>query len=229
VKIVVSGNKGEVYIVNMEEPALVMHELKRGSQPGKVGVSVSNFAPAFFTNFTYKKLDNPPLKGNFKKLGPAPEGTVTSWNVSGTFDEKSLEGKYRLTEADKHDLTWTELGAESTGTVNLARAHGISQETNTAFARITIHSEGEQAKKIRFGFSDRVKVYLNDKLIYGGNNTYRSRDYRYLGTIGLFDELYLPLKAGTNELWLAVSESFGGWGIQAMFENMEGIRIDLQE
>ena len=61
--------------------------------------------------------------------------------------------------------------------------------------------------------------------MYGGSNLYRSRDYRYLGTIGYFDELYLPLQRGKNELWLAVSEDFGGWGIQAMFEDMAGIEV----
>jgi hypothetical protein len=225
-KIVVSGSRGEVYISNMEDPALVIHELKRESRPGKIGVSVSNYAPAFFTNFNYQKLDDPPLKGTFKKSTPAPEGTVTRWEVSETFDEKSLEDKYQLNDADKHDRSWTGLDTESTGTLNLARAQGITQEKNTAFARITIHSERAQVKKIKLGFSDRIKVYFNDQLLYGGNNLYRSRDYRYLGTIGLFDELYLPLRAGADELWLAVSESFGGWGIQAQFEDLKGIRIE---
>jgi hypothetical protein len=30
---------------------------------------------------------------------------------------------------------------------------------------------------------------------------------------------------GENELWMAVAEKFGGWGIQARFEDMEGIEI----
>jgi hypothetical protein len=226
VKIVVSGSRGEVYISDMEEPALVIHELKRESRPGKTGVSVSNFAPAFFTNFAYQKMDSPQLKGTFKKLEPAPEGTVTRWEVSETFDETSLEDKYRLTDADKQGRSWTGLDTESTGILNLARAHGITQEKNTVFARITVHSEREQVKKIKVGFSDRIKVYFNNQLLYGGNNLYQSRDYRYLGTIGLFDELYLPLTAGKNELWLAVSESFGGWGIQAQFKDLNGIRIE---
>ena len=66
-------------------------------------------------------------------------------------------------------------------------------------------------------------MFFNDKLFYSGNNTYRTRDYRYLGSIGYFDEVYLPLKAGRNEIIMAVSESFGGWGIMAKLENMEGI------
>ena len=45
-----------------------------------------------------------------------------------------------------------------------------------------------------------------------------SRDYRFLGTIGYFDAVYLQLKKGRNDLWIAVSENFGGWGIKAKLE-----------
>jgi len=33
----------------------------------------------------------------------------------------------------------------------------------------------------------------------------------------------LPLVKGDNDLWLAVSENFGGWGVKAAFENMDHI------
>ena len=61
------------------------------------------------------------------------------------------------------------------------------------------------------------------RLLYTGNNGYRTRDYRYLGTIGYFDAITLPLQEGENELWFAVSESFGGWGVQAAFEDTDGL------
>lgn len=64
----------------------------------------------------------------------------------------------------------------------------------------------------------------NGTLIYRGNNGYQSRDYRYLGTIGLFDTLALKLKGGDNELWIAVSEDFGGWGIMGRITDFEGVR-----
>jgi len=63
-------------------------------------------------------------------------------------------------------------------------------------------------------------VYLNGTLIYSGENMYQSRDYRYLGTIGLFDNIVLPLQPGDNELWFAVTESFGGWGIKARINDL---------
>ena len=68
------------------------------------------------------------------------------------------------------------------------------------------------------------RVYLNGKLIYTGNNTYMSRDYRYLGTIGLFDSVLLRLQPGTNELWIAVTEAFGGWGVMGRLSDFESVR-----
>jgi hypothetical protein len=103
--------------------------------------------------------------------------------------------------------------------------NALSREKNTAVARVTVFSERTQSKTLAFGYSDRIRVYLNDRLLYTGNNGYRSRDYRYLGTIGYFDSLTLPLQEGRNELWLAVSESFGGWGVQAALSDTEGLMI----
>lgn len=225
VKIIVSGENAEVYIKDMLSPALFISELMRETKQGKVGLSAGNFAPVYFSNFSFTPMNNPPLKGRAREPESAPTGTVMSWMVSGTIDGKSLEKKYQLTSADKQNLTWKKLAVENSGLANMARIQGLEKDKNTAFARLTIQSETEQIKKVRFGFSDIVKVYFNDRLIYGGSDIYTSRDYRFLGTVGLFDELYLPLKKGENELWFAVTENFGGWGIKAMFEDMSGIRF----
>lgn len=148
-----------------------------------------------------------------------------SWQVSDVIEGRSLDKKYQLTASDTSKLQWTKLDCEATGICNLARVHGLEGERNTVFAKLTVHSESEQIKPLAFGFSDVARVYLNGRLIYAGSDIYRSRDYRFLGTVGLFDELYLPLRKGDNELWVAVTESFGGWGIKAQFEDMQGIKL----
>ena len=122
-------------------------------------------------------------------------------------------------------LTWTPLPAEASGVANLARLHGVDETKNTVFARVTVTSDRAQVRKLRFGFSDRVRVYLDGRLLYAGDDGYTSRDYRFLGTIGTFDELYLPLEAGENELWFALSEDFGGWGLLAFFEDPSGLQL----
>ena len=84
---------------------------------------------------------------------------------------------------------------------------------------------------MNFGFSSRVKVFLNDKLLFSGQDAFRSRDYRFLGTMGFYDDVYLYLNKGKNELWMAVSEDLqfkGGWGYKSKIENRDGINIETK-
>jgi len=226
VKIVVAGRSAEVYIDDPETPALYIEELEHGLGSGAVALTVGPFAPAWYANFRFEPMDRPPeLRGKPRPSQPLPPGIVGSWLVSGAFDGKTLDGKPRLTAADKRGLAWTRVTAETSGVANLGRVQGARPGHDTAFARLVVRSDREQVKRLRFGFSDAVRVYLNDRLLYGGSDGYRSRDYRFLGTIGLFDELYLPLVKGENSIWLAVTEDFGGWGVIAQIDDPSGITI----
>jgi hypothetical protein len=42
------------------------------------------------------------------------------------------------------------------------------------------------------------------------------------------DAIYLPLRQGENELVFAVSEAFGGWGLIARFEDLDGISVEAR-
>jgi hypothetical protein len=70
---------------------------------------------------------------------------------------------------------------------------------------------------LEIGFSDRAAVFLNGQALFRGDDSYRTRDYRFLGSIGFWDTVYLPLREGVIELVVAVSEDLGGWGLQARF------------
>jgi len=135
---------------------------------------------------------------------------VATWDVSAPFPERDLAQTLSL-----GDLGWTTLEAEPSGLTNLSRAHAITGGANTVYVRTTIASDRPRRQPLELGFSDRVVVFLNGERIFRGDDGYRSRDYRFLGSIGWFDTVYLPLVAGDNELVMAVSEDFGGWGIQA--------------
>ena len=106
---------------------------------------------------------------------------------------------------------------------HLARVNAIRDGRTTAFARVTIRSDRAQTKRLDLGFSDRAVVFLNGRPLYRGDARYRSRDYGFLGSIGWFDALYLPLESGDNELVVAVSEDLGGWGVQAKFDDLAGL------
>ena len=147
--------------------------------------------------------------------------------MSTAFDE-NLARIDSLDEFEGGELSWSRLAVESNGIANLARTVK-GRQPNTVFARVMIEAEQAMRRAFEFGFSDRARVFLNGRLLYAGDRKYQSQDYRYLGTIGLHDTLLLDLKAGRNELTIAVSEDFGGWGVMARFANPDGLRWAMRE
>jgi hypothetical protein len=150
-------------------------------------------------------------------------GVVPEWSVSGAFAEEAVNGRPALDEQSLAAQTWTALPSEPSGLTDLSHVNGIGNGRNTVFARTLIRSDREQTTPLELGFSDRAVRFLNGMALYRGDDSYRSRDYRFLGSIGWYDTVYLPLVAGDNDLVIAVSEDIGGWGVQARFPNAAGI------
>lgn len=132
-----------------------------------------------------------------------------------------LVGKAQLAEDLSAGRSWTAMTAEDTGITNLAEVITDENGGDTVFVKYSLEGKRGEYRQLHFGYSDKARVYLNGTLIYSGDNTYMTRDYRYLGTIGLFDSVVLPLKKGENELLIAVSEAFGGWGIMGQISTLE--------
>lgn len=225
VKLVISGKRADVYFDHEEEPTLQIRELKRDIVAGGVSLRAAN-SPAYFANFSMQEMERPPMSSLKPSTAEIPANLITQWEISPPFKEEVLEGKYELEKDFVKNQTWQTLESESSGLCNLGRVTKQEDfDENTVLSKINIQSSNGEPKRIDFGYSDRVRVYCNGQLLYSGNNGFRTRDYRFLGTIGYFDSVYLPLKKGSNEIILAVSESFGGWGVQAKLENMNGISI----
>jgi hypothetical protein len=182
-------------------------------------VSSANFSAVHFANFRYTPLADAyafPARPA-KKMTP---DIIRQWQVSDAFPEAALRGSASLDKKHMVARTWQTLDAEPTGITNLAQINGVSENGDTAFARVMLHADKAETKQLALGFSDKAAVYLNGRLIYKGDNTYLSRDYRYLGTIGFFDNVMLPLEAGENELCVAVTEAFGGWGVMGKITDL---------
>jgi hypothetical protein len=230
VRIVVAGSQAEIFINDLEIPALFADELKRAPEPGLVGLTVASFAPAHFSNFRFAAMDPPPpFTAPLVRQRQARQGSIMAWSISDPFGEERIDGMGVLGEDAKDELTWSKLTCESTGLANISRLHTLERPRNSVFARVTVESETDQMVGLVLGYSDRIRVFLNDRLLYSGDNGYRTRDYRYLGTIGYFDQVFLPLRKGHNEVILAVSETFGGWGVQAALADSNGIRVGTVE
>ena len=221
VKLLVKNDKAELYFDNKFIGSI--HKLLQEQRAGAIGVS-SSIAAMRFANFSFTSTDNVVLKNNENAITNIPVNSITQWQVSNPFKEDLLKDKNIPDASFVNKLKWTKLSIENGGFANLARLYPVT-DSNTVFAKITVVSDKDQVKKLDIGYSDRVKAFCNGQAIYSGNNSFRTRDYRYLGTIGYFDAIYLPLKKGENTIMLAVSETFGGWGVMAKWENMEGIKL----
>lgn len=218
VRLVVSGKQAEVFFDNDSMPVLYISRLKRDVITGMIRLSNPAPTPIWFSNLVYTRSDDVTIKSTPMPVAPLPAGTVTSWEVSSPFSENLVKDKAQLSASDTASLSWRRLNADELGITDLSRLSGVTDTVNTVFARMVINASEPGLKKLSFGFSDRARVYLNNRLLYAGDDGFMSRDYRFLGTIGYFDAVYLDLKPGRNELWIAVSETFGGWGIKARME-----------
>lgn len=220
VKLIVKDDRAELYFDNK---FIAVNKLLQEQKAGAIGV-YSNVAPMRFANFTYTATDNVEIRNQPNTASNIPANSIMQWAVSNAFKEDVLKDQNTLDASFINKLSWKKLATENGGFANLARLSPVT-DSNTVFAKITVVSDKAQIKKLDFGYSDRVKVFCNGQALYSGNNSFRTRDYRYLGTIGYFDAVYLPLKKGENTIMLAISETFGGWGVMAKWEKMEGIQV----
>jgi hypothetical protein len=224
VKVIVNNDKAQVFLDYSEKPNLswnLFHEPKAGGlmiRGGRVPLYIADIKVNrdVYELIDFNPIDNKPI-----------EGLIQEWEVSDMFEEKLLNNPLSIPTVIENRTWGRTIELEEDTAANISRVQVLRDGTpgETVFAKIEIESDKNQIKLFHFGYSDRVIAILNGKPIYKGNNGWRTRDYRYLGTIGLFDAVYLNLKKGKNELLMAVSESFGGWLITGKFDNKKGITI----
>ncbi|MDX1644891.1 MAG: hypothetical protein R3244_11095 [Thermoanaerobaculia bacterium] len=217
VEIAFSGSRATV---SLDDEVHLIPTLKRPVRAGSIGLR-SGFAPAHFANFEFREG----VPDDFPAADPPPveplevEGLIRSWRISQAFPPDQRPA-LTLDEALLSRLAWTRREVEPEGFVNLAWSEGVDDENRAVLAELTIDSEEPGHRLLRFGYSDVVRVFVDGVEVYRGDNTYRSRDYRYLGTIGLFDAIVVPVAAGETQVTFVVAENFGGWGVMAAVTNL---------
>ena len=96
----------------------------------------------------------------------------------------------------------------------------------TVLARLGLEAAAAGVRRLDLGYSDEISVFLNGRLLFSADDSYSFDAPRRQGLITPEQaSLYLPLDKGANELTLAVTDGFGGWGLMGRFEDPEGLRI----
>jgi hypothetical protein len=225
-RLAVSGAQAKLFVKDMEQPALVIDDLKSGIQRGQVGL-VSLTGETCFANFQVRTT---PVAAWQRHPPPTPPGTIVRWGLSPAFDALARNLERPLAPAEIAQIQWQEVDAEPPGLV-LVNRYRESPHPRVSFAadwskrlepqpgmqvvyaRAVIDSDRDQVKKLAIGYSDDVSVFLNGAILWRGRSAQNFRDPAFLGIVDAEnDAVYLPLRKGSNELVLAVSELGGGWG-----------------
>ena len=217
IRVEIAGARADIYVADLAEPVLATR-LKHGAGSGGVGLQVGgpglHVARFAVTPGPVELAGTPPLEA------PPHPGTVPGWEVSDAFPEASIAGATTLPAGLVAARSWTPLAVDRSGLADLGLVNGLVGDRNTVLARATIHASEARIRPLELGFSDRATVFLNGRAVFRADDAYRTRDYRFLGSIGYWYTLHLPLEAGANALVVAVSEDFGGWGVQARFSDV---------
>lgn len=210
-----TGSQGRLFVGNAPAPALTMDHLARDPAAGGVGLMCAPDGSSYFSDFHCHRdsslIFSPPRPVDI------PPGMIRNWEISRAYKLGRVDRRKPYTEQDLGNLAWTPTEAEPNGRIDfcrrVARPQGEQSTPDLLFARTSIRSEHEEARPLLIGYSDAVSLFLNDRLLFTGRSAYRQRDPSFLGIMGLFDEVSLPLRKGDNELVACVAESFGGWGL----------------
>jgi hypothetical protein len=232
VRIVAIGDRADIYVGDMETPLMHVPDLRFDGGHGPVGLYASDRpwitdSGAYFSNITIRPAnEDDQIIGSPREVDPLPAGHISSFEVSSAFPETDVETAHWLDNEALDGLAWTLLPTEDDGVANVSRTTRLIDGNNTVFVRMQIQADEATSRVMRFGYSDRVRLYVNGEQVFYGNSGWRARDHRFLGTISYEDALILHLDEGENEIVAAVSESFGGWGFQAAIADQTGLSID---
>jgi hypothetical protein len=228
VKLVISGRRMNIYINGAAQPTLKIGRLEGDTDRGGLMLA----GPGFFADLAVQRdvVDG---------LSKDPEADETAsddcyvrhWQISSF--SKLTEGQ-APTYGDLPDSSakWAPIEAERGGLINVSRVYGLPlqrPDRGLIWLKTTIHSGSAQQKHASFGWAREVFVFVNGQIVYADKNLYQPPAARKPpdGRLSLENgSLMLPLKAGDNELAVAVANNFYGWGVKMRLDDVKGVVLN---
>ena len=229
VKLVISGKRMQVYVNDMDRPALTVPELMGESPLGSIAFE----GGGIFANLVVKPGITEGLSSE-AAYDPVRDDVhyIHDWSVSAPValppgrELVSAMGASAYSDHFPTDTTtWYAVETERGGLVNLSRSFGKSDERRVVWLKKIIHSDTNQTIQVHLGFSDELWVLIDRSLVYVDKNLYANPIMKDpYGQISIDDASFdLPLLEGENELLVGVANSFFGWAILARLSNVDGI------
>src|SRR5712691_2220603 len=101
----VVGAQAKFYVKDMDQPTLVMNDLKSGVQKGQVALAVLTGA-TYFSNFEIRTTPDAAWE---RRLPPMPPGTLTKWSLSPSYDALARNLERPLQPAESAPIHWQDV------------------------------------------------------------------------------------------------------------------------
>jgi hypothetical protein len=225
VKLVVSGKRMNIFINEASEPTLKIGRLEGDTEAGGLMLQ----GPGIFANLTVIPDAVENLPGDPEKDAAASdERYVRHWQLSA-YSKLATEQAPTFADMPAPTAAWTPLEAERGGLVNATRVYGLPlarPDRALVWLKTTIQSSSEQQKHVTLGWAREVFVFVNGQMVFADKNLYQPAEARKApdGRLSLENgSLMLPLKAGDNEVAVAVVNNFYGWGLEMHLDDLKGL------
>jgi hypothetical protein len=227
VKLVISGKRMNIYINGAIQPTLKIGRLEGDTAQGGLMLA----GPGFFAGLTVEP-------GVVDGLSPDPEPDETAsddcylrrWQISPF--SKLVEGQApTYTDLPGTAAKWAPIDAERGGLINVSRVYGLPvqrPERALVWLKTTIHSGSAEQKHASLGWAREVFVFVNGQTVYVDKNLFQPPAARKPpdGRLSLENgSLMLPLRAGDNEVAVAVASNFYGWGIKMRLDDINDVLL----
>jgi hypothetical protein len=232
IKMVVSGRRMNVFVNDAASPTLQVGRLEGDAMNGGLRLE----GPGTFANMviTPDAVDGlspepagDPLEGD--------RGLLRNWHLSkfsALPDGKDpMYNEMPGNEMPGGPQQWKPIGAERNGLLNLSRVYGRPlPEPNRAVAwlKTTIASDRKQTKKVAIGWTRELWVFVNGTLVYSGKNLWELEETRKFPDARCSLEngsFTMSLEAGDNDVAVAISNNFFGWGLMVRLADPEGVHL----
>lgn len=206
-KVQISDHSATLFLDNKTTPVLEM-DLVISSKQGQV-IFETTGKETYFSNFKVEKTD---FVGQ-KQLPLLYAIDNKEWNISKLQQSSAFNAEIYPRFFPLFYAGWEKVDSDVNGLLNISKYRKpVKGKQDCVYVRKMIYSESDKIVKMAFGYSDAIKVFMNEQLVYSGNYAYKSRGSTFSGNIGLYDTLYLRLNKGINEIFTISKNSFGGWG-----------------
>ncbi len=209
IKLMVNGDQAQLFIDDDESAALTINDLKYGLSSGSVALNSPLDGSAYFTNLTIDTITIPELP--LKRKEATPYGMLINWELSQSMKLNNIDYEKTPKEQGLEITEWKKVEADPSGLINISNVYARSAGgADCIYAKTIIKSDKEQIRKYSFGYSDAITIFLNGDPVFFGYSPYQGRDPSFVGILGLFDAVFLPLQKGENEIMIMVGplESF---------------------